>query len=228
MADTKISALTAASAAAGANEVPINEAGTTKKVTLTQVAAFLATLTQTLTNKTLTSPTMTAPVLGTPASGALTNCTALPAASIVPTATNDDAAAGKLGEVIASEVLVGAHVAMSNNTATDITSVVLTAGDWEVTGMCCTDPAGTTTTALFAGWISDNVSATLPTAPNKGAYTIDRRAIAAGLQQYYSPGGPMRISVANGATKTVYLDMYITFAVSTMFGFGYLRARRAR
>lgn len=37
MADAKISALPAASAAAGANEIPINEAGTTKKVTLTQV-----------------------------------------------------------------------------------------------------------------------------------------------------------------------------------------------
>lgn len=33
MADTKISALTAASAAAAANEFPINEAGTTKKLT---------------------------------------------------------------------------------------------------------------------------------------------------------------------------------------------------
>ena len=40
MADTKISALTAASAAAGANEIPINEAGTTKKITLTQVQAL--------------------------------------------------------------------------------------------------------------------------------------------------------------------------------------------
>lgn len=37
MADSKISALTAASAAAAANEFPINEAGTTKKVTLTQI-----------------------------------------------------------------------------------------------------------------------------------------------------------------------------------------------
>lgn len=41
MADTKISALTAASAAAGANEFPINEAGTTKKVTGTQIAAMV-------------------------------------------------------------------------------------------------------------------------------------------------------------------------------------------
>src|SRR3990167_906474 len=43
MADTKISALTAASAAAGANEIAINEAGTSKKATVTQIEAFLRT-----------------------------------------------------------------------------------------------------------------------------------------------------------------------------------------
>lgn len=37
MADLKISALPAASAAADANEIPINEAGTTKKVTVAQI-----------------------------------------------------------------------------------------------------------------------------------------------------------------------------------------------
>lgn len=41
MADTKISALTAASAAALANEFAINEAGTTKKVTGTQLQALI-------------------------------------------------------------------------------------------------------------------------------------------------------------------------------------------
>lgn len=40
MADQKISQLTAASAVAGANEFAINEAGTSKKVTGTQLAAF--------------------------------------------------------------------------------------------------------------------------------------------------------------------------------------------
>lgn len=41
MADTKISALTAASAALGADEIPVNEAGTTKKLTLSQLNAFV-------------------------------------------------------------------------------------------------------------------------------------------------------------------------------------------
>jgi len=44
MADTKISALTAASAAAAANEFAINEAGTSKKVTMTQLATYLQTI----------------------------------------------------------------------------------------------------------------------------------------------------------------------------------------
>lgn len=78
MANVKISELTAAAAAAGTHERPVNESGTTKKVTLDQDAEYLRTLTQTLTNKTLTSPTLTAPVLGTPSSGTLTNCTGLP------------------------------------------------------------------------------------------------------------------------------------------------------
>ncbi len=41
MADTKISALTAAAAAAAANELAINEAGTSKKVTMAQVATYV-------------------------------------------------------------------------------------------------------------------------------------------------------------------------------------------
>jgi hypothetical protein len=40
LADTKISALPAASAVADANELPINEAGTTKKITALQLLAY--------------------------------------------------------------------------------------------------------------------------------------------------------------------------------------------
>lgn len=43
MADTKISALTAAAAGAAANEFAINEAGTSKKLTLQQIADFMFT-----------------------------------------------------------------------------------------------------------------------------------------------------------------------------------------
>lgn len=44
MADTKISGLTAATVAAVANEIAINESGTSKKITITQLKALLQTL----------------------------------------------------------------------------------------------------------------------------------------------------------------------------------------
>ena len=48
MADTKISALPAASAAAAANEFAINEAGTSKKLTLSQIADLVGVRTKVL------------------------------------------------------------------------------------------------------------------------------------------------------------------------------------
>lgn len=44
MADTKISALTAAAAAAGANQFAINEGGASKRVDLDQIATYLQTI----------------------------------------------------------------------------------------------------------------------------------------------------------------------------------------
>jgi hypothetical protein len=48
MADTKISALSAVSAVAGANEFAVNEAGTSKKATATQTGAFIGAAKQTI------------------------------------------------------------------------------------------------------------------------------------------------------------------------------------
>jgi hypothetical protein len=67
MVDTKISALTAAAAAADANEFAINEALTSKKLTALQVKTYVSN-----------SPTLVTPALGIPASGTLTSCTGLP------------------------------------------------------------------------------------------------------------------------------------------------------
>ena len=63
MSNVAISQLPVAVSAAGTDEIPIVQAGITKKLTNTLL---------------FTSSTFVAPVLGTPASGALTNCTSLP------------------------------------------------------------------------------------------------------------------------------------------------------
>lgn len=54
MADTKISALSAVSAVAAANELPLNEAGTTKKATALQLQTFMSTKGSNVASATIT------------------------------------------------------------------------------------------------------------------------------------------------------------------------------
>ena len=77
MPDTKISALTAVASSAGANEFAVNEAGTSKKASLTQVEAYLRTrglptvlrLSADYTNATTTGTEITGLSFALPAAG---------------------------------------------------------------------------------------------------------------------------------------------------------------
>jgi len=60
---------------------------------------------------------------------------------IIGTTTNNDADAGKVGEMLSTVVLVGAPIAMTTNVAINIASVSLTAGDWDVWGTLWLNPA---------------------------------------------------------------------------------------
>lgn len=79
---TKISGMTVGSALDGTEKFEITQGGNTRYQLISAIATFLASLSQTLTNKTLTAPVLTTPQLGTPASGVLTNCTGYPAAAL--------------------------------------------------------------------------------------------------------------------------------------------------
>jgi hypothetical protein len=59
MADTKISGLPAAGSALGADEFPVNEAGTSKKVTLTQLQALVQLCNYSTTSQSITAATRT-------------------------------------------------------------------------------------------------------------------------------------------------------------------------
>lgn len=147
-----------------------------------------------------------------------------PIAGQIPgTATNNSATAGNVGEYITGSAT---GVAVVNATPKDITSINLTAGDWDVWGSIATAPAGTTTTGIIRAWISAT-SATDPGAPNGGAYLLDQHTLGAGLAQL-EPIGMMRITVPAGPAVTVFLSTAISFAVSTMAAAAFLGARRAR
>ena len=148
------------------------------------------------------------------------------AGQIPGTGTNDNAAAGDVGEYVASQVISGAAVALGSGNAADITHITLSAGDWDVWGLISTLPAGTTTQSDIRGW-TNTISATDPLPPNSGAYAETQMAIGAGLAQTL-PIGMQRISVANGVNQNVYLSAEVTFATSTLGAFGFIGARRVR
>ncbi len=164
---------------------------------------------------------------GTTGTGAavLTASPTITTPNIVGTATNNNASAGSVGEYVSSGVLAGSAVALTNNTRADVTSISLTAGDWDVTGMVAfTDNAATTVT-LVAGWLN-TVSVTFPTVGTD---------VGSGYQQHYGSWtsnvptctfGPVRLSLSG--TTTVYLGAYSTFAVNTAAAYGLLHARRVR
>lgn len=138
------------------------------------------------------------------------------------TATNDSAAAGDVGELLTATAAPAA-VALTTATQANVTSVSLTAGDWEVSGEVNYTPAGTTSITV----IGQGVSTTSATLGAQDTYSQD--AFAANV-----PGAivitkiapTIRISLA--ATTTVYLVARATFTVAALSAGGTIRARRVR
>ncbi len=150
----------------------------------------------------------------------LTNATGVP---LHGTNTNDSASAGFLGEYISSTVLAGSAVSLTDSTPANVTSISLTAGDWDVCGNIATAQVGGPTTTALVGWIS-TTSASLPTAPNAGAEVIWRGSTTSTLIQ---PVGCTRQSLSG--TTTVYLSIEAFFTGGTsLSGYGFIGARRAR
>lgn len=144
---------------------------------------------------------------------------------IFGTATNDSAASGYIGEYISSNIAIGSAVSLTTTTTANITSISLTGGDWDVEGnVGFISASGTIGTVLIAA-VSNGVSATLPTSPAGGSYTQLSQTLPASVTQIMVTGRS-RISLAS--TTTIYLVAQATFSVSTMTGYGFIGARRAR
>ena len=146
---------------------------------------------------------------------------------IVGTTTNDNANAGSVGEVISSTVAVGSAVGLSNDSTVNVTSISLTAGDWDVSGNVAFHPAGTTTGSYLTGGINTS-SATRPDASLGTQIPFaSGTVLSAGVA--LDPSFPVftqRLSLAS--TTTVYLTAQARFAVSTLSAYGIISARRAR
>lgn len=152
------------------------------------------------------------------------------------TATNDAAAAGKVGEVISCTQLTANAVSISSGTAANVlsaatsscgaNSISLTAGDWDVDGTIFFSTAATTTLNSMISSISPT-SATLVTTPGSiSVVTYGATGIVPGANNNTVSVGPTRVSVS--ATTPYFLVGLSLFTTSTTSVFGIITARRKR
>lgn len=141
--------------------------------------------------------------------------------NLVGTTTNDSATAGNVGEILSSAVAIGSPVALTTATGANVTSLSLTAGDWDVSGNINFSASSATVTGTSGGITT--TSATVP---------VDGTEVYSGVQvtllsETDSVTIPRkRISIAS--TTTVYLVGKSTFSAGSVGAFGSITARRVR
>jgi hypothetical protein len=137
---------------------------------------------------------------------------------VVGTTTNNNANVGSVGEYVTATALA---TSVSNGTAANAASISLTAGDWDVSGILRTNPAGTTAIVQQI----EGISTTSATLGVFGTFTNDTYSPATGSGETH-PTPVVRISIAT--TTTVFLIATVVFSVSTCTVDGMIRARRVR
>jgi hypothetical protein len=207
----------AADAAGGAGIELIGNGGTTaKKFIRAQSGAFQ-----------VVNDAYTTAILTLTDAGALTVPAAMTASAFagpaVGVATNSNAAAGNVGEYISATLVSGSAVSLTTGTSANVTSISLTAGDWDVSGNVGFT-IGVGATALQA-WIN-TVSATPPSGAGAGGYSIITSSGGELVTGTLVSAGPTRISLAS--TTTVYLGTNASFSATTVAAWGFIGARRAR
>lgn len=131
------------------------------------------------------------------------------------------AAAGIVGEYMSSAVAFGSAVSLTSTVGNNVTSLSLTAGDWDVEGNVNFSLSGATVTDHSAG-----INTTTGTVPSDGT------GLSSGLQTVAqtvvnSLTVPRkRINVSS--TTTVYLVGKATFSAGTVSIYGSITARRMR
>jgi hypothetical protein len=152
--------------------------------------------------------------------------------NIVGTSTNNNAATGSVGEYVESVVLVGSAISTGVSATTpNLTSLALTAGDWDVTGHVQFVAGGTSNVFNSCGCSLSTTTGTMDFTLNRAnGQTLSGTTMAA-VQQFNGGTavtcGPARFSLA--APTTIFLVATLTWNTSTQpTMYGVIRARRIR
>jgi hypothetical protein len=144
----------------------------------------------------------------------------LAGATVVGVTDGSDSAAGMVGEFKSAAVTTG--VALTTATARDLTTLALTAGDWDIVGEAYFQASTSAGTSDQRVWVN-TVSATQPTGDQGGLAIVSTSS--AGLINNPTTS-PFRLLTS--ASVTLYLSVTATFNSGTMTAKGFVRARRMR
>lgn len=144
---------------------------------------------------------------------------------IVGVTNASSATAGDVGEYQSVTVLSGAAVALTSTVVANITSLSLTAGDWDVMGNCVWQGTGSTSWTQIDAQINTS-SAAFATFPCSGAAMRHTTAALVASTPFVHTLGNLRFNVSG--TTSVFLNASATFSASTASAYGFLGARRRR
>lgn len=145
---------------------------------------------------------------------------------IVGTNNASNACAGCVGEFALSNVVIGSAVSLTSGTATDITSILLSQGDWDVRGQICFNPAASTSITALQGATNTSVAIPGGGAAGTGLFSFRSGATVTGA-------GPLCFAIdtvrSSAITSVTYhLVANAVFTVSTLGAYGKISARRVR
>lgn len=137
------------------------------------------------------------------------------------TTSNDLAAAGFIGEFVSNSATTGT---LTTATDTNITSIALTAGDWDITAGYTA--SGTGTPSVTDVWVSINTSSA--SSVNTAGQSARTRGFTMTDPIISGAVGPLRVSLSGNATYYLNTTCTYTGGGATLAMSGIIRARRVR
>lgn len=138
------------------------------------------------------------------------------------------ATTGNVGERVDSSVLIGSAVSLTTGVTSNVTSISLSAGDWEVSGVVALIAGATTNVTSVFGSIGTTTGTLDVTTPGRFSNSVfgSSGLVPTGTAAFTQILPPTRFSLSG--TTTVFLTARGNFTVSTLSAYGEIHAIRVR